>query len=105
MVRAEHVLHGLIGDTLDLGSDALVVLFKLVVDQDDAFARDVYGDVAAVALDLVEIVFDLVDGEFGRLALGLSVSDPATKQEQDAKRSACEESSAHARTIYQMYGG
>ncbi len=102
MVRAEHVLDGLIGHAFHLGDDALVVLFELVIDQDDAFARDIHGNVATVAFDLVEIVFDLVQSQLGRLALVLGVSDPATKQEQDAKRSACEKGSAHARTLYQM---
>ena len=79
------------------------VLLELVVDQDHAFAGDVHGDVAAVAFDLVEIVFDLVESQLRRRALVLRVSDPATKQKQDASGSACEKCSAHARTLYQMF--
>ena len=80
MMRAEHVLHRLIGHALHLRHDAFVVLLELVVHQDDAFAGDIDRDVAAVAFDLVQIVLDLVERQRrGLLALILRVSDPAAR--------------------------
>ena len=80
MVRAEHVLHRLIGHALHLGSDALVVLLELVVHQDYAFAGDVHRDVAAIALDLVQIVLHFGERQWRRLpALVLRVSEPAAQ--------------------------
>jgi hypothetical protein len=80
-------------------SRVLVVLIELVVHQDNALAGDIHGDVAAVALDHVQVVLDLVESEFGRLGLGLREGNPAARQEQGGGAKACEQGTAHDRTI------
>ena len=96
-MRAQHVLHRLIGHALHLRQYVLVVLLELVVHQNDAFASDVDGDIAAVAFDFVKVVLDFVEGQRRRLfALVLGVSDPATRQQECARGNPRDRCSAHA---------
>ena len=60
-MRGEDVLDGLAGNALHFGDDLVVILFELVIDQDDAFASDIDADVTTVADDLVEVVFHFAD--------------------------------------------
>ena len=60
IVRVDDVLHRLLADRFDLREDGIVIVFELVVDQNDAFAGNEHRDIAAIAFDLVEVVVDLV---------------------------------------------
>ncbi len=53
MVSAEHIFHRLIGDALYVRDNGVVIPIVLVIDQNDAFAGNQYGDVAAVTFDVV----------------------------------------------------
>jgi hypothetical protein len=103
MVSRDDVLHRFIGDALHFRHDILVVLIELVVDEDHAFIGDVDRDVAAVALDLVQVVFDLVQSQLRRrFGLGLGVSDPAAGEEKSARGKSCDESPTHRTSLYQI---
>ena len=55
---------------LIFSDDGVVIEIEFVVDQNEALVGDVDGDVAAIALDLVEVVLDFVDLQ-SRWLLGL----------------------------------
>src|ERR1017187_10238328 len=90
-VTSEGVI--LVDDKFEQDHDSVVVLLEFIVHQDNALAGDIHGDVAAIALDHVQIVLDLAEGK--RLRLGLGVSDPAAREEQGGGAKACEQGAAH----------
>jgi len=65
MMRTENVLDRLAGDAFDLRYDAIEILHVLVVDQDYSFAGDIDSDIAAVALNFVEVFLDLLRVNWG----------------------------------------
>jgi len=76
MMCVDHVLHRLVAKHFDLRHDGVVVALVHVVDQDDALVGDVHGDVAALALDHVEVVLDLLRGRrTRRRGLGVGEAD------------------------------
>jgi hypothetical protein len=102
VVGIDDVFDRLLGDRLDPRRNGIVVLLKLVVDQDHAFSRNQHGDIAAVALDLIKVVVHLVDGQLRRLALILCISNPGEQQEQQRGAGACDQSSVHGRNYHEL---
>ncbi len=82
IVRIDDVLDRLIGDALHLVYDALMVLIEFIVNQDHALVRDVDSDIPAVAFNLVQVVFHLVQRELSRAPAdsGYNRSRPAREK-------------------------
>jgi len=96
MMRRHHVLDWLAGDALDFAYDALVIAVELVVDQDDAVARDIRRDITPVTLDLEEVVFHFIHCQLRGLVLSLRVGKPSQREEKEPCGSACGDYPVHS---------
>ena len=74
-------------DLSGLRENGVVVLLELVVDQDDALGGHQHGHVAAVALDFIQVVVDLVRVSIqAELALVLVPATQPSKRNRIAAR-------------------
>ena len=96
LMRVQHVLQRLVGDGPHLRQDVVRIPLVHVVHEQDAFACDVDGDVAALTGDHEQVLLELLHARGSRRWPALCVGRPGAEERKHAAERGGEADSIHA---------